>query len=89
MEQHIPITDITPEVPKPTPSVRQDIPEPIREVSEKVSSAFKEFQETETYEKILEAKDKARNYIADNPVNSFFYALGAGLFLGLLLRRKK
>ncbi len=89
MEQQIPIIDITPEPPKAAPVVREDIPEPIREVSDRVSKAFKEFQETETYEKILDAKDKATNYITDNPVNSFFYALGAGLFLGLLLKRKK
>jgi ElaB/YqjD/DUF883 family membrane-anchored ribosome-binding protein len=89
MEQQIPIIDVTPELPKSSPSVREDIPEPIREVSERVSQAFKEFQDTETYDKILEARDKASNYIKDNPVNSFFYALGAGLFLGLLLKRKK
>ncbi|NTW51882.1 MAG: hypothetical protein HGB22_04775 [Chlorobiaceae bacterium] len=92
MEQQIPITDITPELPKVTkvtPTVREELPEPIREVSEKVSKAIREFQESETYEKILNAKDKAGNYIKDNPVNSFFYALGAGLFLGLILKRNK
>jgi ElaB/YqjD/DUF883 family membrane-anchored ribosome-binding protein len=89
MEQQIPITDMTPELPKTSPTVREDIPEPIREVSEKVSRAFEEFKESEAYGKILESRDKARNYIMDNPVNSFFYALGAGLFLGLLLKRNK
>lgn len=37
---------------------------------------------------MLDARDKARDYITENPVNSFFYALGAGMFLGFLLKRK-
>jgi len=89
MEHQIPVNDMSQDQPKTGPAVQEEIPEPFREAGQKVSEAFNEFKESETWEKILETRDKAREYIMDNPVNSFFYALGAGLFLGLLLKRKK
>lgn len=88
MEHQIPVNDMAQEEPK-TPSATQNgIPEPFREVSKKVSEVFDEFKESETWEKILDARDQAREYITENPVNSFFYALGAGALLGFLLKRK-
>ena len=89
MEHQIPIDDKSPEQPKTGPAVLENFPEPIREVGQKVSEAFNEFRESETWEKVLDARDKAKEYITENPVNSFFYALGAGVFLGFLLKRKK
>lgn len=89
MEHQIPVNDISQEQPKTGPAVHDEIPEPLREVSQKVSEAFNEFKESETWEKMLDARDKAKEYITENPVNSFFYALGAGVFLGFLLKRKR
>jgi ElaB/YqjD/DUF883 family membrane-anchored ribosome-binding protein len=89
MEHQIPVNDMSQEQPKTDPAVHEEIPEPLREVGQKVLQAFNEFRESETWDKILETRDKAREYIMENPVNSFFYALGTGLFLGLLLKRKK
>jgi ElaB/YqjD/DUF883 family membrane-anchored ribosome-binding protein len=89
MEHQIPVTEMSQEQPKTAPPVHDKIPEPLREVGQKVSEAFNEFKESETWEKMLETRDKARDYITENPVNSFFYALGAGAFLGFLLKRKK
>jgi len=88
MEQ-IPVNDMAQEEPRTAPEANDSIPEPFREVSKKVSDAFDEFKESETWEKILDARDQAREYITENPVNSFFYALGAGTLLGFLLKRKK
>jgi ElaB/YqjD/DUF883 family membrane-anchored ribosome-binding protein len=88
MEHQIPVNDMSQEQPKSGPAVHDEIPEPLREVGQKVSDAFNEFKESETWEKMLDARDKARDYITENPVNSFFYALGAGVFLGFLLKRK-
>ncbi|MGC8775293.1 MAG: hypothetical protein ACP5R6_08575 [Chlorobaculum sp.] len=89
MEHQIPVNDISQEQPKTGPAVHDEIPEPFREVSQKVSEAFSEFKESETWEKMLDARDKAKEYITENPVNSFFYALGGGILLGFLLKRKK
>lgn len=89
MEHQIPVNDISQEQPKTGPAVHDEIPEPFREVSQKVSEAFSEFKESETWEKMLDARDKAKEYITENPVNSFFYALGTGVFLGFLLKRKR
>ncbi|AOS83045.1 hypothetical protein BIU88_02130 [Chlorobaculum limnaeum] len=88
MEHQIPVNDMPQEQPKSGQAVHDEIPEPLREVGQKVSDAFNEFKESETWEKMLDARDKARDYITENPVNSFFYALGAGVFLGFLLKRK-
>ncbi|AAM72988.1 MAG TPA: hypothetical protein DEB17_10690 [Chlorobaculum sp.] len=88
MEHQIPVNDTSQEQPKTGPAVHDEIPEPFRKISQKVSEAFSEFKESETWEKMLDARDKARDYITENPVNSFFYALGAGMFLGFLLKRK-
>ena len=89
MEHQIPVNDMSQEQPQSGPAVHEGIPEPLREVGQKVSDAFNEFKESETWEKVLDARDKAREYITENPVNSFFYALGAGVFLGFLLKRNK
>jgi len=88
MEHQIPVSDMSQEQPKAAPSAQREIPEPLREVTQKVSEAFSEFKESETWEKMLDAKEKARDYITENPVNSFFYALGAGVLFGFLLKRK-
>jgi ElaB/YqjD/DUF883 family membrane-anchored ribosome-binding protein len=89
MEHQIPVNEMPQEQPKTGPALHDEIPEPLREVGQKVSEAFKEFKESETWEKILETRDKAKDFITENPVNSFFYALGTGIFLGFLLKRKK
>jgi ElaB/YqjD/DUF883 family membrane-anchored ribosome-binding protein len=89
MEHQIPVNDMSQEQPKSGPAVHDEIPEPLREVGQKVSEAFNEFKESETWEKMLDARDKAREYITENPVNSFFYALGGGMLLGFLLKRNK
>jgi len=88
MEQQIPVNDMAQEETKTSPETHDNIPEPLREVGQKVSEAFNEFKESDTWEKMLDAREKARDYITENPVNSFFYALGAGVFLGFLLKRK-
>lgn len=90
MEQQIPVNDISQDQPeKSAPSVFDKLPEPIREVGQKVVEAVREFRESETYGQMTDAGNKARDYITDNPVNSFFYALGAGFVLGFVLKRKK
>jgi len=89
MEHQIPVNEMPQEQPKTGPALHDEIPEPLREVGQKVSEAFNEFKESETWEKILETRDKAKDFITENPVNSFFYALGTGIFLGFLLKRKK
>ncbi|NTU93204.1 MAG: hypothetical protein HGB29_05660 [Chlorobiaceae bacterium] len=89
MEHQIPVVSVEQEPPVNTPAEHQEIPEQIREISERVAQAFTEFKESETYGKILEGKETAREYIRTNPLASFGYALGAGLFMGLLMKRKK
>jgi ElaB/YqjD/DUF883 family membrane-anchored ribosome-binding protein len=89
MEHQIPVNDMSQEQPKTGPAVHDEFPEPLREVGQRVSEAFNEFKESETWEKMLDARDKARDYITENPVNAFFYALGGGVLLGFLLKRKK
>jgi len=89
MEQQIPVNDMPQEQPEKSPSAFDELPEPIREVGQMATEALNEFKESETYEQILDAKEKAQNYITDNPVKSFFYALGAGTVLGFILKRNK
>lgn len=90
MEQQIPVNDISQDQPeKGAQSVFDKLPEPIREVGQKVAEAVREFRESETYGQMNDAGNKARDYITDNPLNAFFYALGAGFVLGFVLKRKK
>lgn len=88
MEHQIPVTDMNPEQPKNAPDVKGVLPEQFREIGEWASQAFDEFKESETYDKILDTGETAREYIRENPVSSFFYALGAGLVLGFILKKK-
>ncbi len=90
MEQQIPV-NTTPqqEQPEQTPSAFEELPEPLSDIAQMASEAFDEFKESDAYEKILDAKETAQNYIRENPVHSFFYALGAGTLLGFLLKRNK
>ncbi|NTU54228.1 MAG: hypothetical protein HGA97_11160 [Chlorobiaceae bacterium] len=88
MEYKIQDNDISQKPAETESHVQIEIPEPIREVGQRITDAFREFQKSDTYENLLEARDKARTYITENPVNSFFYALGAGVFLGFLLKKK-
>jgi ElaB/YqjD/DUF883 family membrane-anchored ribosome-binding protein len=89
MEHQIPVTHMEQEQPETKPAAPQEIPEPIREISEKVASTVREFKESKTYEKIVEGKEYARDYIQNNPLISFGYALGAGVLLGFILKRNK
>lgn len=89
MENQIPVNDISSEQPETESQIHDEIPEPLREIGKRIADALREFRESDNYDKLLEARDKARDYITENPVNSFFYALGAGVFLGFLLKRKK
>lgn len=91
MEQQIPFNATPPQQqqqPEKAPTPFDDLPEPLREAGQMASDAFKEFKDSDAYEQILEAKDKAHNYITDNPMQSFFIALGLGTVLGFLLKRK-
>lgn len=89
MEHEIPVEIAEQEQPGKNPAGQQEIPEQVREISDRIAGAYKEFKESETYGKLLEGRDTAREYIRDNPLASLGYALGAGLFLGLLMKRKK
>jgi len=79
---------MNPEQPKSTPEVKGELPEPLRDVSAWATQTFREFKESEAYDKILDTGETAREFIRENPVSSFFYALGAGLLIGFILKRK-
>ena len=53
MEHQIPVTRMDQEQPETKPSSRLEIPEQLREVTDMVSSAFTDFQESKAYEKLL------------------------------------
>ena len=89
MEHQIPITHMEQEQPVSKPVDQKEIPDPMREIGEKVAATFKEFKESPTYEKIIEGKEQVRDYIRNNPLVSFGYAMGAGLLLGLILKKNK
>jgi ElaB/YqjD/DUF883 family membrane-anchored ribosome-binding protein len=89
MEHEIPITSMDQEQPEAKSAPPQEIPEQIREISDKVARAIREFRESETYERIIEGKETASDYIRNNPLASFGYALGAGVFLGFILKKSR
>lgn len=89
MEHQIPVESMEQEQPGVASSGQQEIPEQVREISDRIAKAYREFKEGEVYEKILEGRETARDYIIKNPLASLGYALGAGLFLGLLMKRNK
>ncbi len=89
MEHQIPITSMDQEQPEAKPAPPQDIPEQIREISEKVARTLREFKESETYDRIIEGKETVRDYIRNNPLASFGYALGAGVFIGFILKKSR
>lgn len=89
MEHQIPVTSMEQEQPGPQPSGQMEIPDQIREVSDRIAESFNEFKKSETYERIIEGKESALDYIRNNPLTSFGYALGAGVLLGFILKRNR
>jgi ElaB/YqjD/DUF883 family membrane-anchored ribosome-binding protein len=89
MENQIPITSMDQEQPEAKPAPPHEIPEQIREISDKVARTFREFRESDTYDRIIEGKETASDYIRNNPLASFGYALGAGIFLGFILKKSR
>ncbi len=88
MEHQIPVEVMEQEPPVPNKGSAQEIPEQVREISDLVARTWQEFRESETYDRLLEGRDAAQEYIRKNPLPSFGYALGAGFLLGLLMKRK-
>ena len=95
MEHQIPVTVVDQEQPDPKPSSppqplsQPELPEQIREIADMVSSAFRDFKESPAYDKLLEGRDTAREYIRQNPLASLGYALGAGLVFGFILKKNR
>jgi ElaB/YqjD/DUF883 family membrane-anchored ribosome-binding protein len=89
MENQIPVSDAAQDHPEQEPHLYESLPEPLQEIGKKATTAFREFQESETWKRIIETRGKARDYITENPVNSFFYALGTGFLVGFLLKKRK
>ncbi len=90
MEQEVPVIihDHDPVNPVKEPHGESFIPEQLKEISETLSDAFSRFKESESYDLLLKSADKAKEYIAKNPVQALLYTLGAGAFFGFLFRRK-
>jgi hypothetical protein len=90
MEQEVPVIihDHDPVNPVKEPHSESFIPEQLKEISETLSDAFSRFKESESYDLLLKSADKAKEYIAKNPVQALLYTLGAGAFFGFLFRRK-
>ncbi len=90
MEQEVPVIihDHDPVNPVKEPHSESFIPEQLKEMSETLSDAFSRFKESESYDLLLKSADKAKEYIAKNPVQALLYTLGAGAFFGFLFRRK-
>lgn len=89
MENEIPVTKRYAAPEQGSPARKEEIPDKIREISESISGTLREFRQSERYERILEGREIAREYIRNNPVSAFLYALGAGMFLGMLMKRKR
>jgi ElaB/YqjD/DUF883 family membrane-anchored ribosome-binding protein len=89
MENGIPVTTVEPGKSETGRTEKDEIPDQIREISSRISKGVKDFRESESYEKVQEATETARDYIRKNPLPSMLYALGAGLFLGMFLKRKR
>lgn len=88
MEQQIPVETMEQEQPSSSRERSQEIPEQVREIGDMFARTYREFKESDTYDKLLEGRDAAQEYIRKNPLASFGYALGAGVLLGLFLKRK-
>ncbi|NTV02233.1 MAG: hypothetical protein HGB04_05535 [Chlorobiaceae bacterium] len=89
MEHEIPVTIMGQEKPEPKHSTQPELPEQIREISDTVCAAFRDFKESAAYDKLLEGKETAREYIRQNPLASLGYAIGAGVLFGFILKRNR
>jgi ElaB/YqjD/DUF883 family membrane-anchored ribosome-binding protein len=89
MEHQIPVTSMDQEKPETKPSSQPELPEQIREISDMVCSTLRDFKESQAYDKLLEGRDTAREYIRQNPLASLGYALGAGVLFGFILKRTR
>jgi ElaB/YqjD/DUF883 family membrane-anchored ribosome-binding protein len=88
MAQQIPVEVMEQEQPSSSRERNPEIPEQVREIGDMAARTWREFKESETYDRLLEGRDAAQEYIRTNPLASFGYALGAGFLLGLLMKRK-
>jgi ElaB/YqjD/DUF883 family membrane-anchored ribosome-binding protein len=88
MENGIPVTNVEKNPDQTLHNERPHVPEQVREISEQLSGAFKDFTKSQRYRQLQTSAEKAKDYIRNNPLPATLYALGAGMFLGFLLKRK-
>lgn len=96
MEQEVPVTFSNPaqgpepdETATPQAGTATPIPEPVRELTDAVTDAYERFKDSESYDAVLEGVNRSREYIRNNPGPAMLWAAGAGLFLGLLLGKRR
>jgi hypothetical protein len=91
MEQEVPVIMKSGEQKNPEQKPQHDntIPEQVKEIGETLAEAFARFRESDSYERILEGVETAREYIRKYPGKAMLYTLGAGAFFGLLMGKKR
>ncbi len=65
------------------------IPDQLQEIGDTLLEAFSSFKESESFDLLVKSAEKVREYIKKNPGQALLYSLGAGAFLGLLMRKKR
>ncbi|MEI8032800.1 MAG: hypothetical protein WCH05_05610 [Chlorobiaceae bacterium] len=91
MAQEVPVTIHSPETADQPrePQHESNIPDQIKEIGAALSDAFARFKESESYDRLLQGADTAKEFIKKYPTQAMLYALGTGAFFGLLMRRKR
>jgi len=91
MEQEVPVIIQSGEHKEPEniPPHQTNIPEQVKEIGETISEIFAAFRESESYDKLVEGVEIAKEYIRKYPARSMLYTLGAGALFGLVIRKKR
>jgi hypothetical protein len=91
MEQEVPVIIHSGEQNEPAnkPHKETSIPEQVKEIGETLSETFARIRESDSYDRILEHAETAREYIRKYPGKAMLYSLGAGALFGLLMRKKR
>ncbi|EAT59080.1 hypothetical protein [Chlorobium ferrooxidans] len=91
MEQEVPVIIQSGEPKEPAKTSQQEtsIPDQVKEIGETLSEIFARLRESESYDKLLEGVETAKEYVRKYPAKALLYTLGAGAFFGLLIRKKR
>ncbi len=91
MPQDVPVTihSQEPADQASAPQHETNIPDQVKEFGATLSEAFARFRESESYDRLLQGTEIAKEFIRKYPAQAMLYALGTGAFFGLLMRRKR